>query len=32
MTISILGIDIGKNSYSVVAVDDKGAVIVSRTM
>lgn len=32
MTISILGIDIGKNSCSVVGVDDKGAVIVRRTM
>ncbi|WP_281032637.1 IS110 family transposase [Phyllobacterium salinisoli] len=32
MTISILDIDIGKNSCSVVGVDDKGAVIVRRTM
>lgn len=32
MTISILGIDIGKNSCSVVGVDDRGAVIVRRTM
>ncbi len=32
MTISILGIDIGKNSCSVVGVDDKGSVIVRRTM
>ena len=32
MTISILGIDIDKNSCSVVGVDDKGAVIVRRTM
>jgi len=32
MTISILGIDIGKNSCSVVGVDDKGAVAVRRTM
>ncbi|NTJ66546.1 IS110 family transposase [Agrobacterium rhizogenes] len=32
MTISILGIDIGKNSCSVVGVDEKGAVIVRRTM
>ncbi|CUX58222.1 transposase (fragment) [Agrobacterium fabrum str. J-07] len=32
MTISILGCDIGKNSCSVVGVDDKGAVIVRRTM
>lgn len=32
MTISILGIDIGKNNCSVVGVDDKGAVIVRRTM
>ena len=32
MTISILGIDIGKSSCSVVGVDDKGAVTVRRTM
>lgn len=32
MTISILGIDIGKNSCSGVGVDDKGAVTVRRTM
>lgn len=32
MTISILGIDIGKNSCSVVGVDDEGSVIVGRTM
>lgn len=32
MTISILGIDVGKNSCSVVGVDDKGSVIVRRTM
>ena len=32
MTISILGIDIGKNSCSVVGVNDKGAVTVRRTM
>lgn len=32
MTISILGIDIGKNSCSVVGVDDKGAVTTRRTM
>jgi transposase len=32
MTISILGIDIGKNSCSVVGVDDRGAVILRRTM
>lgn len=32
MHISILGIDIGKNSCSVVGVDDRGAVVVRRTM
>jgi hypothetical protein len=32
MTISILAIDIGKNSCSVVGVEDKGAVTVRRTM
>jgi len=32
MQISILGIDIGKNSCSVVGVDDRGAVVVRRTM
>lgn len=32
MTISILGIDIGMNSCSVVGVDGKGSVIVRRTM
>lgn len=32
MAISILGIDIGQNSCSVVGVDDKGAVTVRRTM
>ncbi|MDR7144758.1 hypothetical protein [Rhizobium sp. BE258] len=32
MTISILGIDIGKNSRSVVGVDERGAVTVRRTM
>lgn len=32
MTILILGIDIGKNSCSVVGVDDKGAVVLRRTM
>lgn len=32
MTILILGIDIGKNSCSVVGVDEKGAVTVRRTM
>lgn len=32
MTVSILGIDIGKNSCSVVGVDEKGAVTVRRTM
>jgi predicted NBD/HSP70 family sugar kinase len=32
MTIPVLGIDIGKNSCSVVGVDDKGAVIVRRSM
>ena len=32
MTISILGIDIGKNSCSSVGVDDKGAVTTRRTM
>ena len=32
MTISILGIDIDKNSYSIVGVDSKGVVIVRRTM
>lgn len=32
MQISILGIDIGKNSCSVVGVDDDGALVVRRTM
>lgn len=32
MQISILGIDIGKNSCSVVGVDDRGAVVLRRTM
>lgn len=32
MTISILGIDIGKNSCSVVGVDERGSVILRRTM
>ncbi len=32
MTISILGADIGKNSCSVVGVDDHGAIIVRRTI
>lgn len=32
MQISILGIDIGKNSCSVVGVDDRGAVVIRRTM
>lgn len=32
MQISILGIDIGKNSCSVVGVDEGGAVVVRRTM
>ena len=32
MQISILGIDIGKNSVSVVGVDEQGAVILRRTM
>lgn len=32
MQISILGIDIGKNSFSVVGVDGQGAVILRRTM
>ena len=32
MQISILGIDIGKNSCSVVGVDDRGAVVIHRTM
>lgn len=32
MQISILGIDIGKNSCSVVGVDDDGAVVARRTM
>lgn len=32
MQISILGIDIGKNSCSVVGVDDHGAVVIRRTM
>ena len=32
MTILILGIDTSKNSYSIVGVDSKGAVIVRRTM
>ena len=32
MQISILGIDIGKTSCSVVGVDDRGAVVVRRTM
>lgn len=31
-TISILGADIGKNSGSVVGVDDHGAIIVRRTI
>ena len=32
MQISMLGIDIGKNSCSVVGVDDRGAVVARRTM
>lgn len=32
MHISILGIDNGKNSRSVVGVDDRGAAVVRRTM
>ncbi|MDQ0323142.1 hypothetical protein QO002_005348 [Pararhizobium capsulatum DSM 1112] len=32
MTISILSTDVGKNSCSVVGIDDKRAVIVRRTM
>ncbi|TCQ04283.1 glutathionyl-hydroquinone reductase [Rhizobium sp. PP-F2F-G36] len=32
MQISILGVDIGKNSFSVVGVDGQGAVILRRTM
>ena len=32
MTIAILGIDIGKNSCSAVGVDDRGAVVLRRTM
>lgn len=32
MQISILGVDIGKNSCSVVGVDERGAVVVRRTM
>jgi transposase len=32
MTIAILGIDIGKNSCSVVGVDERGAVVLRRTM
>ncbi|MBP1849294.1 transposase [Rhizobium halophytocola] len=32
MQISIMGVDIGKNSFSVVGVDGQGAVILRRTM
>ena len=32
MQISILGVDIGKNSCSIVGVDDRGAVVLRRTM
>lgn len=32
MQISILGIDLGKNSCSVVGVDERGGVVVRRTM
>lgn len=32
MTISILSIDIGKNSCSFVGIDDNGAVTIRRTM
>jgi hypothetical protein len=32
MTISILGVDMGKNSCSVIGVGDRGAVIVCQTM
>lgn len=32
MTISVLGIDVGKNSCSVVGVDEKGTVTVRPTM
>ena len=32
MQISILGVDIRKNSCSVVGVDERGAVVVRRTM
>ena len=32
MQISILGVDIGKNSFSVVGVDGQGAVTLRRTM
>ena len=32
MTIVILGIDLGKNSCSVVGVDAVGAVVVRRSM
>lgn len=32
MSVSILGIDLGKNSCSVVGVDAAGAVVVWRTM
>jgi len=32
MTLAILGIDLGKNSCSVVGVDERGAVFLRRTM
>ena len=32
MSITILGLDLGKNSCSVVGVDVTGAVVVRRTM
>lgn len=32
MQISILGIDIGKNSCSVVGMDDRGAVVIRQMM
>jgi transposase len=32
MSIAILGVDLGKNSCSIVGVDDIGAIVVRRTM
>lgn len=32
MTIAVLGIDIGKNSCSMVSLDERGAMVLRRTI